>query len=145
MRLRWVGAKRGYWTTRASERPAQAKGMSPQLSANTVDHLLRPQSFIKYQSDTRHPSCICSSARSAKRCACGGWVQSGDTGPHGLARGRRRRRECHSWVLPPLDSNPLNSPRIPSTTYFALNLSSNINRILVITKAPRVAPQPAGR
>jgi hypothetical protein len=28
MRLRWVGAKRGYWTTRASERPAQAKGMS---------------------------------------------------------------------------------------------------------------------
>jgi hypothetical protein len=25
------------------------------------------------------------------------WVQSGDVGPHGLARGRRRGKECHSW------------------------------------------------
>lgn len=25
------------------------------------------------------------------------WVQSGDVGPHGLARGRRREKECHSW------------------------------------------------
>lgn len=25
------------------------------------------------------------------------WVQSGDVEPHGLARGRRRGKECHSW------------------------------------------------
>jgi hypothetical protein len=45
-----------------------------------------------------------------------------------------------AFVLPPLDSNPLNSPRIPSTTYFALNLSSNINRILVIRRAYALLP-----
>jgi len=33
----------------------------------------------------------------AKFCNCGRWVQSGDVGPHGLARGRRRGKESHSW------------------------------------------------
>ena len=37
-----------------------------------------------------------------------------------------------AFVLPPLDSNPLNAPRPPSTTCFSLNHSSNINHILAV-------------
>lgn len=33
----------------------------------------------------------------ARGCACCRWVQSGDIGPHGLARGRRKEEESHSW------------------------------------------------